>query len=274
MLYTYEEVILLWHEGGTAMKRQDRRQGIVDLLIEEGSLSLDDLAQRFSVSKMTIHRDLDDLDGEGLIRKQRGGATIEPSAQFESDFRFRTRKAAGEKRDIARRAARLVEPGMSVLLDDSSTSRAIVPFLTERRPLTVITNNLAAMDALGGHAGITLIALGGTYSRKFNGFFGILTEAALAGLCADIALMSSSSILGTTVFHQDQEVIDVKRGMIASGARCYLMADHEKFGRTALHRVAELDAFDGLVTSDRTPPDLLDMVREQAIEVIVAQGGD
>ena len=63
------------------MKLDDRRRDIVDLLVEEGTVSLDDLAARFAVSKMTIHRDLDDLEAEGLLRKVRGGATIEASGQ-------------------------------------------------------------------------------------------------------------------------------------------------------------------------------------------------
>ena len=219
------------------------------MLVEEGSATLDDLAQRFAVSRMTIHRDLDNLEAEGLLRKIRGGATIETSGRFESDFRLRARTAAEEKRRIARRAAEFIEPGSSVLIDDGSTSQMIVPFLIERRPLTVVTNNLAVVTDLAGQAGVDLIALGGTFSRKFNGFFGVVTEGALAGIRADVALLSSSAIEGRTAFHQDGEVVETKRRMIASAARRYLMVDHRKFGRTALHRLTDLAAFDGVITT-------------------------
>lgn len=231
------------------MKQEDRRHEIVELLIAEGTASLDDLAARFAVSKMTIHRDLDDLEGQGLLRKVRGAATIEASGQFESDFRYRSRIAAEEKRRIARAAASFVEPGTSIMIDDGSTSQSLAPFLIERRPLTIITNNLALIIELTGVAGIELISLGGTYAKKFNGFFGVLTEKALSGLRADAALLSSSAIEGRTAFHQDQEVLEVKRRMIASSARRYLMADHRKFGRTALHLLSDLGAFDAVVTT-------------------------
>ena len=59
------------------MKREERRQAIMDLLIAARAVDLDDLAGRFAVSKMTIHRDLDDLEQTGLLRKVRGGATVE-----------------------------------------------------------------------------------------------------------------------------------------------------------------------------------------------------
>lgn len=254
------------------MKLEDRRQEIVDVLIQEGSASLEDLARRFGVSKMTIHRDLDDLEAAGLLRKVRGGATIEASSQFESDYRYRERRAVDEKRRIARAAAELIEPGSSVMVDDGSTSQCLAPHLAERRPLTVITNNLSIIQQLAGQAGITLMALGGTYSKKFNGFFGIVTEEALAGLRADIAFVSSSAVDGPSAFHQDQEVLQVKRRMMRSAARRYLLVDHEKFGRTALHFLADLDAFDGVIVGVALPEDVDSTLKDRGIRLHVADG--
>ena len=88
------------------MKREDRRQAIMDLLVEQRMVDLDDLSDRFAVSRMTIHRDLDDLEQAGLLRKMRGGATIEAGNQFESDFRFRERQEGDAKQRIARTALR------------------------------------------------------------------------------------------------------------------------------------------------------------------------
>lgn len=253
------------------MRREDRRQDIIEILVQQGTATLEALAQRFSVSKMTIHRDLDELETEGLLRKTRGGATIESSGQFESDFRYRARVAADEKRSIARRAAQFIEPGMSVMIDDGSTSQTIVPFLIDKRPLTVITNNMAVVTDLAGAAGIDLIALGGTYSRKFNGFFGAVTEVALASLRADAVLLSSSAIEGRTAFHQDQEVLEVKRRMIASSSRRYLMANHQKFGRSALHLFTDLGVFDGVITSKALAGDKVELLEREGINLHFAE---
>lgn len=253
------------------MKLEDRRQAIVDLLVESGSAGLDDLAARFDVSRMTIHRDLDDLEAAGLLRKVRGGATIEASSQFESDYRYRERQGAAEKRLIAAHAARLVEPGMSVMVDDSSTAQALVPHLAALRPLTVITNNLSVMAGLADKPGIDLIALGGTYSRKFNGFFGLMTEQAVEGLRADLALVSTSAIHDFAAFHQDQEVVGVKRRMLRSSKTRVLMADHAKFGRTALHFFAELDQFDAVVTGPQLPEAARKGLRDARVALQIAE---
>ena len=229
------------------MKLDERRQEIVEVLVQEGSASVGDLSQRFGVSKMTIHRDLSDLETAGLLRKVRG-AGIKASSQVESDFRYRERRALDEKRRIARAAAEFVDPGMSVMVDDGTTSQLLAPHLAERRPLTVITNNLPVIERLADKAGISLIALGGMYSRKFQGFFGIVTEENLSSLRAHVAFVSSSAFDGASAFHQDQEVVQVKRRMLRSAALRYLLVGHEMFGCTAPHFLADLDAFDGAVT--------------------------
>ena len=230
------------------MKPQARRQAIMDLLMDAGSASVDDMASRFDVSRMTIHRDLDELEQAGLLRKTHGGASIRSSPQFESNFRYREKIAIAEKRRIAAHAASLIEPGQIIIIDDSSTAGALADHLKDIRPLTVITNNLAVIGKLSGVNGITLISLGGQYNERFNGFFGIITEEALRSLRADIAFLSSSAIHGACAFHQDQEVVQTKRQMMRSAARTYLVVDHEKFGKSALHFLTALDGFDAVLT--------------------------
>ncbi|WEX76396.1 DeoR/GlpR family DNA-binding transcription regulator [Sinorhizobium numidicum] len=250
------------------MKPEDRREAIMDVLMEAGTASIEDLALRFGVSKMTVHRDLDDLEQAGLLRKVHGGASIQSSPQFESDFRYREKIAAGEKRRIAEYAATLVEPGGSLIIDDSSTAGAIAAFLKDIRPLTVITNNLGVVTELSGAPGINVIALGGQYSKKFNGFFGIITEEALRSLRADVAFLSSSAIQGTTAFHQDQEVVQTKRQMVKAATRKYLLVDHEKFGRAALHFLTDLDAFDAVLTGSEVSDEHAAALSEAGVKLV------
>ena len=235
------------------MKREDRQAAIMDLLVSNGSVDLDDLSRRFAVSKMTIHRDLDDLETAGVMRKIRGGGTIDAGTQFESDFRFRAQQDRAAKTDMAEAALALIEPGMTVMINDGSMAATLGARLSEKRPLTVITNNAATIDALKAEAGITLIATGGTFSDKFNGFFGMVTEAALTALRADIAFVSAPAVSGLEVFHMDDAVVRAKRIMIASSTKTYLLVHHSRFARTALHKLADLSDFDAIITD--APPD-------------------
>jgi DeoR/GlpR family transcriptional regulator of sugar metabolism len=237
------------------MRRDDRRQAIMDLLVETRAVELDALAERFAVSRMTIHRDLDELEQAGLLRKVRGGATIEAGTQFESDFRIRALQDPDAKANMAQAALALVEPGMTVLVNDGSMAALLGSALVEKRPLTIITNNAAVIDTLRSETGITLIALGGVFNVKFNAFFGMVTEHALSRLRADIAFISTPAIAGLQAFHMDDAVVRTKRAMMAAAARCCLLVNHARFGRSALHVLADLSEFDAIITDAAPAPE-------------------
>ncbi|GAA3080509.1 DeoR/GlpR family DNA-binding transcription regulator [Rhizobium viscosum] len=256
------------------MKREERQQLIVNLLVEGKTVEVDDLAERFSVSKMTIHRDLDDLEQAGVLRKVRGGATIDAGTQFESDFRIRERQGGEAKVAMAQEALAIVEPGMTVMVNDGSMAAVLGEMLLRKRPLTVITNNAAIMERLKGENGITLIALGGIYSAKFNAYLGVVTEEALSRLRADIAFISTPAVGGRLAYHMDDNVVRAKRAMISSSARSCLLVNHQRIGHTALHVMADLTDFDTVITDSAPSAAVLDEFDRAGIKLTIAPAQD
>jgi DeoR/GlpR family transcriptional regulator of sugar metabolism len=253
------------------MKREDRRQAIMDALIAERAVELDALADRFAVSKMTIHRDLDELEQAGLLRKVRGGATIEAGTQFESDFRIRALQDGEAKARMARAALDLIEPGMTVMINDGSMAALLGARLSDRRPVTVITNNAAILDSARTEAGITLIALGGTFSARFNAYLGVVTEQALSHLRADIAFISAPAVHGTRAFHMDDAVVRAKRAMMAAADRRCLLVNHRRFGQSALHALADLAEFDTIITDAPPAAPAQDALRAAGLTLTLAK---
>lgn len=256
------------------MKRDDRRQRILDTLVRDGQVQLDQLAETFGVSKMTIHRDLDDLEAEGLLRKIRGGATIEAGTQFESDFRFRQLQGHEVKARMAATALELVEPGMTVMVNDGSTATVLGAALVAKRPLTVITNNDALIETLKSEPGITVISLGGRYSAKYNAWVGRVTEAALKGLRADIAFISTPAVAGGQVYHMDDDITRVKRLMMDGAARRVLLVNHLRFGHTALNVLASLDEFEAVITDAAVSDDQAVALEGSGVAVTVARASN
>ena len=117
-------------------------------------------------------------------------------------------------------------------------------WLESLAPLTVVTNALSVMDSLAGKEGITLIALGGTFTTTFNAFVGLICEQALKSLRADLAFLSPSAVEDCSVYHQDEEVVRAKRAMMTAAGRRILLAEASKFGKPALHWSADLAEFD------------------------------
>lgn len=256
--------------GDHRVKREERRQEIINLLVEHHAVDLDDLAKRFAVSKMTVHRDLDELESAGVLRKVRGGATIDAGTQFESDFRFRQLQEADVKRAIAEAALDLVEPGMTVIVNDGSMAAVLGEALLTKRPITVVTNNAAVLQRMQGESGVTLIALGGTYSDKFNAYFGLVTEEALSHLRADIAFISAPAAAGAFAYHMDERIVRAKRAMIAASRQACLMINSRRLGHTALHVLARLDEFDTVISDSTLPADMQSALEGTAVTVTIA----
>lgn len=247
-----------------------RRQLMAEAVMAEGTMRIEDLTERFGISLMTAHRDLDELVGRGLLRKTRGIVSAAPTSLIESSDVYRASRQSAEKRAIAAAAVALIEPGQAVFFDDSTTVLQMVPHLAARVPLTAITNSLTLMNALKGMRDITLLGLGGQFHNWCNAFMGPVTTAEIRRLRADLVFLSMAAITDDMVFHQSPEMAETKRAMFDSAARRVLLADHTKFDRRALHAMCGLDEFDVVIVDAATPPRLLDRMRSRGIPVQIA----
>lgn len=222
---------------------------------ERNGSTFAELAEHFGVSQMTIYRDVERLERLNALRRVRGGVTSQPSSVYESSLQYRRTVGLREKEAIARAAVDLVEPGMSIMLDDGTTVLPMVSELLRRTPLTVISGFTPILDALRGVENVELIPLGGNYRARHDCVVGLLCEEMVQHLRADLVFMSTSAIYHGQMLHQEQEMVGVKRAMIASGQRRVLLADHTKLGRSATHRVAALADFDHIIVDDAITPD-------------------
>ena len=257
-------------DGGAGLPPVERRERIAEYVLQRESVPARELAAHFDVSIMTVHRDLDELERQGVLRKSRGGATPQPSSLFESNVRYRLSAARAEKEAVARFALTLIEPGQAVLLDDATTTLALARLLPALAPITVITNYLATIQALHAASGVRLIALGGEYLPSHDSFTGVGCEAAIALLRADLFFMSTSAVSAGVAFHQEQEIVKVKRAMLAAATKRVLLVDHAKLGKTALHKLAPLTDFDLVVVDAGADDERLRELRDAKVPFEVA----
>jgi DeoR/GlpR family transcriptional regulator of sugar metabolism len=256
--------------GARQSRRAARQTAISEAVMAEGAVRIEQLAERFNISLMTVHRDLDELEARGLLRKSRGVASAMSTSLVESSDVYRLHRQLREKKALARAAMQFVEPGQAIFLDDSTTVLQMAELLPQRAPLTVITNVLTLMNALTGARGISLLALGGDYYNWCSAFMGRMTTAAISTLRADIFIMSTAAITDDTVFHQTAETVDVKRAMFDASARRILLVDHTKFERRALHSLARLSEFDIVIVDELTEHEHITRMRSQGVHVVVA----
>lgn len=253
----------------TSPRKAARLEHITTAVTQSGFVSVEDLADTLGVSRMTVHRDLDELQRMGLLRKVRGGASAYRSTQFESDLHFRATSAVNEKKRIAAAAVELFSDGEVIIVDDSTTALGIIPLLANRPPMTVITNFMPAMTQLTGYPNISLIGLGGQYEPRYAAYLGTICEESLAGLYADVLFASTSSILGTVLYHQDQRVVATKRAMIKAAQSRVLMLDHSKVSQGALYRLCDVAEFTHVVVDSGVPTEQVAAMEDHGVQVIV-----
>lgn len=259
--------------GREVLSGRQRLDRVREYVLANHSVSPAQLARRFGVSVMTVHRDLAELEQQGVVRRFRGGVTAQPSAVFESNFAYRMSAMQVEKDAIASHARSFIEPGMAILLDDSTTCLALARHLEAVAPLTVVTNQLGILDIVSQMPGVHLIALGGDYDSKYNSFVGIACIAAVESLRVDIAFVSTYGVSGNHAYHQEQQIVAGKRAMLASAERKVLLVDHSKLGRRALHQVCQLSVFDRVVVDDGATAEALSEFEESKVGYVLATTG-
>ena len=172
----------------------ERQEKILTALKEDPTLSVRALAQMLYVSEPTVRRDLTALSEKGFLTKHYGGASVTPAAaDTEIPFLLRAEEKSDAKTEIARRAAALVEDGMVIMLDGSTSAFRLVPFLKDKKDIICITSGARTSVALA-EAGIKNFSTGGQMVVNSFSFVGAEAEHFVSTVSADIELMMHSVV--------------------------------------------------------------------------------
>ncbi|MER7394304.1 DeoR/GlpR family DNA-binding transcription regulator [Streptomyces sp. NPDC000151] len=258
---------------------EDRRQDVLKYVVERGEMRIDDLAAHFGLSLMTMHRDLDDLAGRDLLRKERGRAVAFPALTMETATRFREGAHREVKSALCAAAAGRIRPGSTLLIDDSTTLYPLAGLLAEIDGLTVVTNSVGLAQRLTSassgsgasgasrRSGPEVTLLGGQYHGDFNSCTGREVTRGLARIHADLALMSATAVHGGRLFHPLPEFVEVKEAMLGAATGSLLLADHSKFGKTATYCYGNAALYEAVITDTGTAAREVAAVRELGVEV-------
>ncbi|MBW7572387.1 DeoR/GlpR family DNA-binding transcription regulator [Caproiciproducens faecalis] len=230
------------------MSAARRRMEIYQILQKESSVEVNDLAQRFHVSAMTIRRDLLFFEKQGFVTTSYGGAYLNIRTAVEPSFSVKSGQLTDCKQAIGYEASRLIEDGDTVILDCGTTTLQLARCIQEKK-LTVITNSWPVVQYLGSRPKIRLILAPGQYSEVSAGAISGITAEFFQNFRADkvfIGTLGCSLEYGATVSEPEDAL--VKKALLRAGNRKYLLTDHTKFGQTFLTRYADLSEFDCVVT--------------------------
>jgi DeoR/GlpR family transcriptional regulator of sugar metabolism len=258
------------------MTTRRRRNEIQALLAARGEAGIGDLAAEFEVSEMTIRRDLETLESEGLARRVRGGAISTVSRSYEPPFATRAVEAHEAKRRIAQAAAQYVEYGETAIIDVGSTALELARCLRGRGGLTIVTPSMHVALELGNEPNMRVLLTGGIIRPGELSLIGDPAERTLGELNCDVLFLGVGGInaeKGLTEYNLDDTRI--KRAALRAASRCVALADATKLDRVCLATIASLVQIDVLITDAPERHRVLEAARDAGVEVVsvpVAEG--
>jgi DeoR/GlpR family transcriptional regulator of sugar metabolism len=253
------------------MITEERRALILKKLSESRYVQVSDLAETFDVSTVTIRRDLDIMEQDGLCIRKRGGAIrVNPGVTLEMPYDIKSHEMVAEKERIARAALELVEDGDTFLLDAGSTTYALALLLNSMVRITVVTNDLKIAVKLAENPKIKLICTGGMVRNAVYSLEGTLTESFIKDITVDKTFLGADAIhTDGVISNVNIEEVAIKKAMIQSADRAILLADSSKFDKAGFVKICDLSDVDVLITDDGLSAATREMVQSHAVEPII-----
>jgi DeoR/GlpR family transcriptional regulator of sugar metabolism len=255
-----------------------RRQALIQAELERtGSVRVSDLVRLLGVSDMTVRRDLDSLQRDGLLYKVHGGATLrEERSADEPGFAAKSHRELAQKRAIGAAAAALVEPGSAVAISAGTTTLALARHLVRIPGLTVVTNSAWVADVLySSERTDTTILLTGGQRTPSDALVGPLAIKALQSLHTDVVFIGVHGMDVKSGFTTSNLMeSETNRAMIACARRMVVVTDSTKWGVSGLSSFAQLEDADVVVTDVGLQQEARSVLAEQTGDLVVVEVPD
>lgn len=248
----------------------ERQTQILTLLAQQGSISVAEIVEQFSISEATARRDLETLAGEGKLQRVHGGAVSLRKAPPEPPMLQRESWQSDEKQRIGQAAADLIADGETIFLGSGTTVLEVARHLKTRKGLTVITNSLPVMNLFSNQPDITVIALGGILRMSELSFIGHITEESMRDLRVDRVIIGIHAISlehGLTNDYLPETMTD--RAILQMGQKVLVVADHSKFDTVSIVHVAPVEKVHTIITDSHVSKEFIASLRARNVEVLL-----
>jgi len=249
-----------------------RREQILQLLLDQGSVLVTDLVARLGVSAVTIRTDLSALESQGLVMRSYGSAKLLRRPPPEQNIEQKDALNAGLKEAIGAAAARLVAPGDNIIVDSGTTTLHMARNLRGLERVTVMTNGLNIAWELVGSEGVEVMLTGGLLRKQSLSVQGAQAEACLDAYNFDKLFLGVDGLdlkFGATTHHEAEASLNAR--MVARAKKVVVLTDASKFGRVSLHRIVLLERVHTVITDASIPREYREGLQRMGIELIIAE---
>jgi DeoR family glycerol-3-phosphate regulon repressor len=252
------------------MTPNPRQSMLLDEVRARGAVTVEALSDQFGVTLQTVRRDVKLLSDAGLLARFHGGVRLPSSTVENIAYRQRQELNQPGKVRIAKRVAKAVPNGCSLLINIGTTTEAIARELLHHKGLRVITNNLNVAAILSDNPDCEVIVAGGVVRSRDRGIIGEVTGEFIRQFKVDIGLVGISGIEADgTLRDFDYREVSVAKAILEHSREIWLAADHSKFNRPAMVELARLEQIDMLYTDAEPPAPFPALLAEAGVQLVV-----
>lgn len=247
-----------------------RQKQILEMVQEKGYVSIDLLSRHFKVTPQTIRRDINKLCGDGLLRRYHGGAGPDTSVQ---NFTYSVRRSlcSEEKIRVAHLVSRHIPNYASMFMDIGTSTEEVARALLDKTGLRIITNNLNVASILSTNKEFEILLAGGMVRNYDLGVTGEATIDFIRQFKVDFGIVSVAGIdPDGTLIDFDYNEVRVARTIMANSRKVFLIADHSKFGRSAMVRIGHISEVNVLFTDMDPPEEFKAILNDAGVKLFVA----
>ena len=250
----------------------ERKEKILDRLRKTGKININEDAKLFNVSISTLHRDLEDLEKQGLIKKVMGGAVLVNGIQFATHFDKRLQIQAKEKKAIARKAVQHIQDDTSIYIDHSSTTTYLARELKQRsfKSLLVLTNSLQIPLELGGVQGIQVISTGGAVESEFKALYGRWVVDSLQRIHLNQVFISVGAIsVKNGLMTQMHFINDLIPELFRRSQSINLLVDSSKFFKICTFQISPLKPSFTIFSDKGLPEEIRMEIEAKGLKLVI-----
>ncbi len=246
------------------MMISERHRRILEELGKNPDITVRELSRILCVSEPTVRRDFTELHRRGMITKIYGGAILNTgSADREIPFLLRENEKSSVKTIMGARASELIEDGMVIMLDGSTSAYHLVQYLTKFKDLIVITSGAKTAVALA-EANIRTFCTGGQMLIHSFSYVGEQAEDFVRHINADLLFFSCHGLTDDgRMTDRAIEEANLRKVMFRSCKKKILLCDSSKFGKTCLYNMGDIRDIDGIITEDRLPSAIREIMEKK-----------
>lgn len=256
-----------------SQKNIDLRRNMILQMLEKGEETVATLAEKLQVSSMTVRRDIEDMVSMQMLQWGGGGVIKLPESLFvDPGYTKRQLSNRRKKIAIAREAIKLVNDGMMIGIDASTTTLELASLLLKVNDIIVVTNSLLVPQALASHPTATVEVAGGCLRSTAFSTVGARACKLISRYSYDVVFLSVNAVDPTYgLTDTSAEEIDTKYSFLENAKQRILLADSGKFGVRSLCRCCGLDEIDVVITDEEISQQQYDSLVAQKVNVIVAK---